>query len=93
LSLTTLTNLNQIEKISYTKNSEIKYRWFSLSLYSNADWIINDVVEFLGSQGRMKFVRPLYRLLRSSEVGSKIAVETFDKFSERYLYVSLYISN
>eukprot|EP01035_Chromulina_nebulosa_P021569 gene21569-27927_t len=51
---------------------------------NDADWIVNDVVEFLGSQGRMKFVRPLYRLLRSSDVGSKVAVETFDNFSERY---------
>ena len=40
-------------------------------------------VSFVSSQGRMKFIRPLYRALFGSMVGRKVATDTFDKYKHR----------
>jgi leukotriene-A4 hydrolase len=39
-------------------------------------------VKFIISQGRMKYVRPLYRALNKSAVGSGIARQTFIEHNE-----------
>jgi len=41
-----------------------------------------DTVEFLGEQGRMKFVRPLYRDL--FKANKSLALETFKKNRDNY---------
>ena len=41
--------------------------------------IVPDVIAFVTSQGRMKYVRPLYRALMQSKSGRDIAVVTFMK--------------
>lgn len=53
-------------------------RWQTLCLHSECPFILPYVVDFITSQGRMKFVRPLYRTLRRSEIGKTVAVETFE---------------
>jgi hypothetical protein len=65
--------------LSDRKNAEIKLRWHTLCLRSNAKWIVPYVTDFITSQGRMKFVRPLYRALRMSKVGGKLAQRVFDE--------------
>ena len=60
------------------------FRWQSLCLKSEALWIIPKVVEFLGSQGRMKFVRPLYRALANLQQGPGLAKDTFASFRALY---------
>jgi hypothetical protein len=47
-----------------TKNAEIRLRWYTLCIKANHTPIFPHVVEFLTGQGRMKFVRPLYRYKR-----------------------------
>ena len=49
---------------------------------SEAEWIVPHVITFVKSQGRMKFVRPLYRALYKSAVGSSIAKRTFIELNE-----------
>jgi len=61
-----------------SKNAEIMLRWQTLCLESEAQWIVEPVVDFITSQGRMKFARPLYRLLRASTIGKQIAIDTFE---------------
>ena len=43
-----------------------------------------EVVTFITSQGRMKYVRPLYRALRSSINGKDTAINTFKKYKNVY---------
>lgn len=62
-----------------SKNAEIMLRWQTLCLESEASWIVPSVVEFITTQGRMKFVRPLYRLLRDTAIGKQVAIDTFEK--------------
>ncbi len=42
------------------------------------------IVYFITSQGRMKFVRPLYRALHESEMGRDLAVDAFLKNKDFY---------
>lgn len=65
-------------------NAEIKFRWQSICVRCEAPWIVPHVVAFVTSQGRMKYVRPLYRALRVSRVGARAAVNAFAKHSNMY---------
>ena len=42
------------------------------------------VVEFLQAQGRMKYLRPLYRALHRSKVGRQAAIDTFKAAKSSY---------
>ncbi len=72
--------LDGVYCFSTSRNSEILLRWQSLCLRSEYTKVLPQVVEFITKQGRMKFVRPLYRLLFS--VAAATAVETFDAFKD-----------
>jgi len=54
----------------------------TFGLKSRAKAVYQPTAELLGKVGRMKFVRPLFRLL--NEVDRKLAVETFDKNKDFY---------
>lgn len=88
LSLSILENLDLAYGFTTTNNSEIKFRWQSLCLRSNAPWIVDSCVEFITSQGRMKYVRPLYRALFQSTVGKTAATKTFLAFNQMCVYDS-----
>lgn len=83
-SLQTLRALDKAYDFTSVVNSEIKFCWQMLCLLSEDKDIVPHVVSFVTSQGRMKFVRPLYHALHKSAVGSAIARETFVENSEMY---------
>lgn len=56
-----LQEMDKTYKLSDYNNAEIKFRWQWLCLQAQWDWIFPQVVAFITSVGRMKFVRPLYR--------------------------------
>ncbi len=84
LSLAVLTKLDGLYGLTAMKNSEIRCRWQRLCIRHRADFIVPHVVEFLKEQGRMKFVRPLYRDLGSWEAQRGVAVETFNEWRANY---------
>ena len=65
-------------------NSEIRFRWQKLCLRAEMEEIIPHVVKFVLEQGRMKFTRPLYKLLYQSNMGKAIAVQTFVENKDIY---------
>jgi leukotriene-A4 hydrolase len=74
--------LTDAYKFNSTKNAEVGLRWFELALVSPAakdfaqsaaDWVV--APEAL--KGRMKFCRPVFRLL--NKVDSDLAAKTFEK--------------
>jgi len=77
IPLAVLERLDSLYQFSLSGNAEIKLRWQTLCLKSKADFIFPQVVAFVTSQGRMKFVRPLYRALCHTEEGGKLALATF----------------
>ncbi|CAG8832016.1 15949_t:CDS:10, partial [Gigaspora margarita] len=52
-------------------------RWQQVCLKSEYELIFPHVVKFVTEQGRMKYVRPLYRLLNQTKNGSELAKKTF----------------
>lgn len=78
-SIIKLEQLDKIYEFSKVQNAEIKFRWQCLCLKTGVTWIVPQVLDFVKSQGRMKFVRPLYRALNNCSAvnGTQIAKSTF----------------
>ncbi|KAL7268422.1 Leucyl aminopeptidase yscIV [Rhizina undulata] len=58
-------------------NAEILSRYLTVGLKARWEGVFEPTAEALGGWGRMKFVRPLYRLL--NECDRQLAVDTFEK--------------
>lgn len=67
-----------------SQNAEVRFSLYSIMLKSDYEDIFSDVVGFVKEQGRMKFVRPLYRLLFNAKGGSDLARKTFQKHCNFY---------
>lgn len=75
-----LAQMEEMYKLSVVKNSEIRMRWCMLGVASSWEPIYENAVGFLEAQGRMKFVRPLYRnLYRTGGPGKELALATFGR--------------
>jgi cytochrome b involved in lipid metabolism len=79
-----LEELDGVYSLTGYANAEVKFIWQKLCLDSEAPWIVKHVVDFVTTQGRMKFVRPLYKALRYSKVGAYAAITTFAKYANVY---------
>ncbi|OAL48063.1 leukotriene A-4 hydrolase [Pyrenochaeta sp. DS3sAY3a] len=65
-----------------TQNIEVLSRFLSIGLMAKAPETYVPSAELLGRIGRMKFVRPMYRLL--NEADRELAVQTFERNKEFY---------
>ncbi len=65
-----------------SRNAEVLLRWHSLAIQSQCDWVVPSVIDFVTSQGRMKYVRPLYRALLRSP-WRRLAMNTFEENQDR----------
>ncbi|RYH25594.1 hypothetical protein EON65_15420 [archaeon] len=83
-SLELLNKMDAAYNFTSSHNSEIMFRWQTLCLRSNMESILPYVVSFITSQGRMKFIRPLYRAMGMSKIGGKLALGTFQQFKDTY---------
>ncbi|CCD24438.1 bifunctional aminopeptidase/epoxide hydrolase NDAI_0D01240 [Naumovozyma dairenensis CBS 421] len=70
------------EKIAQSQNAEIIFKTFKFEILCALNIYYEKLAAWLGTVGRMKFVRPGYRLLDS--VDHKLAVDTFHKFKDSY---------
>ncbi|EGW32348.1 leukotriene A-4 hydrolase [Spathaspora passalidarum NRRL Y-27907] len=74
-------------KYSASGNGEFISRWNELLItfgkYSAGEEVVQKFATWLGSVGRMKYVRPGYKLL-SSGVSLEFARETFAKYEQNY---------
>jgi leukotriene-A4 hydrolase len=77
LKLTTVQVMNGLYSFSESKNSEILFRYSMLAVASEDSSILPVAIRFITTQGRMKFVRPLYKALHKSRMGKDLAVTTF----------------
>ncbi|HEY3294552.1 MAG TPA: M1 family metallopeptidase [bacterium] len=76
--------LEQIFDIGTTKNSEILLPWLCIAAmcsYAKAYPMIRD---FLGSVGRGKYLKPLYRALHENPATRSLARSIFEDFKDRY---------
>ena len=64
------------------KNAEVLFRWFVVQVQGRNSAYYPRLGEWLGTVGRMKFVRPGYLLLK--EVDAAMALKYFGRFEKRY---------
>jgi leukotriene-A4 hydrolase len=69
-------------QISDSKNVELKSAYYGIALRAGDRSEFPGIVDLLGSVGRMKFVRPLYRGLAALD--KDLAVKTFEKNKNFY---------
>jgi hypothetical protein len=79
-----LAKLDSAFSFGSSQNSEIMLRWQQLCIRANCPWIYEPAVNFLTSQGRMKFVRPILRELRRSQIGGAKVAEVFEANKDSY---------
>mmetsp|Transcript_51 Transcript_51/g.91 ORF Transcript_51/g.91 Transcript_51/m.91 type:complete len:663 (-) Transcript_51:3241-5229(-) len=74
------------EKYNFSniQNAEIRFRWIMLGLANEYEEVYEDAITMATSQGRMKFVRPLYRALYKTSNGKQMAKDAFKKHREFY---------
>jgi leukotriene-A4 hydrolase len=81
----TVERMDELYDFSSSRNSDIRERWYRICIKSGVERIFPLVVSFLKEQGRMKFVRPLYReLFKHSEKGKALALKTFQEHRSYY---------
>ncbi|SCV05416.1 LANO_0H07008g1_1 [Lachancea nothofagi CBS 11611] len=70
------------QKSVESQNAEVVFRVFRFEVNARISQSYSKLAEWLGTVGRMKFVRPGYRLLNS--VDRELALNTFEKFKDIY---------
>ncbi|XP_060075703.1 leukotriene A-4 hydrolase-like [Ylistrum balloti] len=68
-AMETAYNLNSI------KNSEIRFSWLRMCIRAKCEDCIPRALAFVNEQGRMKFVRPIYRDLYDWEQSRQVAID------------------
>lgn len=74
--------LDKVYGLSSSQNPEVVSRWFRLAVTARLSTTYQPLADWLGTVGRMKFVRPGYRQLVS--VDRDLAVATFTKNADFY---------
>ncbi|KAJ2476284.1 Leucyl aminopeptidase yscIV, partial [Coemansia sp. RSA 2052] len=84
LAEATLAALDSVYQLTNHRNCEVRFGWLSLALKSNYMAATAAVIDMLSTQGRMKYTRPLYRLLHACPDGRSIAEQTFLRLRDFY---------
>ncbi|XP_076093687.1 leukotriene A-4 hydrolase-like isoform X3 [Mytilus galloprovincialis] len=77
LSLIKVKKMEELYKFNDRKNSEIRLKWLLLCLKVHWEDSIQYALKFVNEQGRMKFVRPIYRALYAWEGSRDTAIKNF----------------
>ena len=77
VSLVKVKKMEELYKFNAVKNSEIRLKWLLLCLKVQWEDSIQYALKFINEQGRMKFVRPLYRALYAWEGARDTAIKNF----------------
>eukprot|EP00887_Chlorella_sp_A99_P007542 scaffold28.g7542.t1 len=66
--------------LDQSNNSEVRCSWYLVCVRAGDDSVLPRVAEFLREQGRMKFLRPIYKALHrsKSEAARATALSTFE---------------
>lgn len=69
--------MQEVYKFNEVRNSEIRFRWLRLCLKARQEQAVARALKFVNEQGRMKFVRPIYRDMYAWEVSRQDAVANY----------------
>ncbi|KAK6624951.1 hypothetical protein RUM44_011815 [Polyplax serrata] len=77
LDINKLKLMHQVYHMEELQNAEVKFAWLRVCIKGRWKDRIPDALKFLNEQGRMKFVRPIYRDLYQWEYARKTATENY----------------
>ena len=84
-----LDDLDRTFKLSSSGNSEILFAWLKIAIANRYEAAFPALEHFLTSQGRRKFVAPLYADLAKTDWGKAMAVRIYTKARPTYHSVSV----
>lgn len=62
----------------------MRIAWLKVCIAAEDDAVLEDALAFAREQGRMKFVRPLYKALYNSRMGKAKALAQFEEMMDTY---------
>nr|XP_053650961.1 leukotriene A-4 hydrolase-like isoform X1 [Cherax quadricarinatus] len=86
-----LEKMDELYSMSSRNNSEIKFRWLRLGLKAHWNDQADEALKFVTEQGRMKFLRPIYRDLYEWKDMRKQAVSTYEANKSSMMHVAAYV--
>jgi len=84
-----LAELDRTFKLSASGNSEVLFAWLQIAIRTRYTPAFPALERFLLSQGRRKFVRPLYEDLAKTDWGRKMALDIYRRARPTYHSVSV----
>ena len=84
-----LTELDKAFKLSSSGNSEIEFAWLKIAIRNHFTPAFAGLDHFLTSQGRRKFVAPLYADLAKTDWGKKMAMDIYKRARPTYHSVAV----
>ena len=84
-----LEKMGELYKLSGVRNSEVRCSWIRLGLKGRWRDAIPRAVQMVTDQGRMKFLKPIYRDMYAWEEARETALETFEKNRGSMMKVSV----
>ena len=88
LPISKLEAMSKMYKMDLSPNVEIIFRWIRLGLKARWEPSVAEALKLVNKQGRMKFVRPLYRDLYNWEEKRQVAVDNFLAHRDEMMYVT-----
>jgi hypothetical protein len=83
-----LVDLDRAFKLSASGNSEVLFEWLEIAIRNRYEPAFPALERFLTSQGRRKFLRPLYTDLAKTDWGKAMAVRIYTRARPTYHSVS-----
>ncbi|XP_052779283.1 leukotriene A-4 hydrolase-like [Mya arenaria] len=77
ISCAKVKHMGEVYKLNTVTNAEIKFRWLQLCIQAQHEPIIDEALQFVSDQGRMKFVQPVYRDLYKWSASRQRAKDNF----------------
>merc|ERR1711874_623381 len=88
LSHPKLEAMAKMGKMDNCSNVEVEFKWIRLGLAAKWEKAVEPALRLATIQGRMKFVRPLYRDLYAWEEKRQQAIDTFLAHRDEMMYVT-----
>jgi leukotriene-A4 hydrolase len=80
-----LQHIDTVFQFTNSRNAEVRFRWLTLCIRQGFSDRFGKVGEFLREQGRMKYIRPLYRdLFEKGGDAREFAIKLFQEIRKSY---------
>lgn len=74
--------MEDVYHLNSVRNSEIRFSWLRMCIRAKCEDCIPRAIDFVNEQGRMKFVRPIYRDLYGWEKSRQVAIDNLQSHRE-----------